>query len=168
MIISNPSNESKSNQCSASAASRLKLHHGAPGRHSSAARQPAASHNTNDLQYHVADRKPEIHPPIDLRGHMEAQSKQSSHEPAASNAIFPIQTFQNVFRRFFKPKPTFIRDAGLLSIATRRTTSKMSVFCRKNSSNRRQIGSQPTIPPPGGQKLVKSSSNWIPTNNSQA
>ena len=29
MIVSNPSNESKSNQCSASAASRLKLHHGA-------------------------------------------------------------------------------------------------------------------------------------------
>ena len=56
MIVSNPSNESKSNQCSASAASRLKLHHGAPGRRSSAARQPAASHNTNDLRYHM-DRK---------------------------------------------------------------------------------------------------------------
>ena len=96
MIVCNPS---KSIQCSASAASRLKLYHGAFGRRSSAARQPAASHNTNDLRYHMADRKPEIHPPIDLLGHMEAQSKQSSHEPAASNAIFQSKrskTFRNV------------------------------------------------------------------------
>ena len=72
------------------------LHHGAPGRRSSAARQPAASHNTNDLQYHVADRKPEIHPQIDLRGRMET----NPNNPATSQLLAMLFSDPNVPKRF--------------------------------------------------------------------
>ena len=75
---------------------------------------------------------------------------QRPNEPAEA---FPSQrkrfsshkTFQNVFKRFLKPKPTFRRDAGLLSIATgatRRTKSKMSVFCQKKPPYLRQRSQQ--------------------------
>ena len=56
MIICNPS---KSNQCSASAASRLKLHHGTIDSSYDPAAPPqplATTANEDDLQYHGTDR----------------------------------------------------------------------------------------------------------------
>ena len=128
----------------------------------------------------------------------EAQSNQSSHVPAASyvpktkragrsifkptKTFFKPKTFQNVFKRFLKPKPTFRQDAGLLSIATglpdvpnRKCpffVEKTVVFGSQSGKivvnwipirqNRRQLGPNQAKSSSIGSQLGKIVVNWTP------
>ena len=132
-------------------------------RRSSAARQPAASHNTttttSDTTWPTGNRKSILNRPprpckkpnptnpatCQLLATIQRPNEPAEAFPSQRKRFSSHKTFQNVFKRFFKPKPTFRWDTGLLSIATgatRRTKSKMSVFCQKKPPYLRQRSQQ--------------------------
>ena len=94
-----------------------------------ASQPPATTTTTSDTTSPTGNRKSILQSTSE-----DVLRSQSKPSHAGRKRFSSHKTFPNVFKRFFKPKPTFSRDAGLLSIATgttRRTKSKMSVFCQK-------------------------------------